>query len=155
MALFRHDHVARLQYCEYGGEHLKHGKQRRSQDPSIVGRRLNGSLVQEELTKAASVLDDPFQHITERNPSRRAFRAFGAIHCHDEILLRSQMHRERMSRLVELVIIDTNGSRFNDQIQLMRHAPHAAQDWYIDARAMSQHRKCDLSLCFPHQRRWK
>jgi hypothetical protein len=77
------------------------------------------------LTKAASVLDNPFQYITERNPSRRVFGAFGAIHCHVEIVLRSQMHRERMSRLVEIAIIDTNGSRFNDQIQLMRHAPHA------------------------------
>jgi hypothetical protein len=71
------------------------------------------------------VLDDPFQHITERNPSRRSFGAFGAIHWHDEIVLRSQMHRERMSRLVELAIIDTNGSRLNDQIHLMRHAPYA------------------------------
>jgi hypothetical protein len=74
------------------------------------------------------VLDDPFQHNTERNPSRRVCGAFGAIlflFCHDEIVLRSQMHRERMSRIVELAIIDTNGSRFNDQIQLMRHAPHA------------------------------
>jgi hypothetical protein len=40
-------------------------------------------------------------------------------------VLRSQMHRDRISRLVEFAIIDTNGSRFNDQIQLMRHAPHA------------------------------
>jgi hypothetical protein len=125
MALLRYDHVARLQYCESGGERLKHGKQGRSHDSPIVGRRLNGSLVQDVLTKAASVLDDPFQHITERNPSRRVFGAFGAIHCHDEIVLRSQIHRERMSRLVELAISDTNGSRFNDQIQLMRHAPHA------------------------------
>jgi hypothetical protein len=125
MALLRYDHVARLQYSECGGEGLKHGKKRRSQDPQIVGRRLNGSLVQDVLTKATSVLDDPFQHIIERNPSCRVFGAFGAIHCHDEIVLRSQMHRERMSRLVEPAFIDTNGSRFNDQIQLMRHAPHA------------------------------
>jgi hypothetical protein len=107
------------------GERLKHGKKRRSQDPPIVGRRLKGSLIQDVLTKAASVLDDPFLHITERNPSRRVIGAFGAIHCHDEIVLRSQIHREHMSRLVELAIIDTNGSRFNDQIQLMRHAPLA------------------------------
>jgi hypothetical protein len=111
MALLRYGHVSRLHYCECGGERLKHGKQRRSQDPPIVGRRLNGSLVQDVLTKAASVLDDPFQHIAERNPSRRVFGAYGAIHCHDEIVLRLQMHRERMSRLVELAIIDTNGSR--------------------------------------------
>jgi hypothetical protein len=91
MALLRYDHVARLQYCECGGERLKHGKQRRSQDPPIVGRRLNGFLVQDVLTKGASVLDDPFQHITKRNPSRRVFGAFGAVHCHDEIVLRSQM----------------------------------------------------------------
>jgi hypothetical protein len=77
------------------------------------------------LTKAVSVLDDPFQNMTEHNPSRRIFGAFGAIHCHDEIVLRSLMHRERMSRLVELAIVNTNGSRFSDQIQLMRHAPHA------------------------------
>jgi hypothetical protein len=86
---------------------------------------LNGSVVQDELTKAASALDDPFQHITERNTSRGVSGAFGAIHCHDEIVLRLQMHRERICLLVELAIIDTNGSRFHDQIQLMRHAPHA------------------------------
>jgi hypothetical protein len=80
MALLRYDHVARLQYCERDGERLKQGKQRRSQDPPIVGRRLNGSLFQDVLTKAASVLDDPFQHITERNPSCPVFGAFGAIH---------------------------------------------------------------------------
>jgi hypothetical protein len=121
MALLRYDHVARLHYCECGGELLKHGEKRRSQDPLIVGRRLKGSLVQDVLTKAVSVLDDPFQHNTKRNQTRRVFGAFGAIHCHDEIALRSQMHRERMRRLVELAIIDTNGSRINDQIQLMRH----------------------------------
>jgi hypothetical protein len=145
MVLLRYDHVARLQYCECGGERLKHGKKRRIQDPPIVGRRLNGSLVQDVLMKAASVLDDPFQHITERNPSGRVFGAFGAIHCHYEIVLRSQMHRERMSRPVELAILDTNGSRFNDQIQLMRHAPHAQHR--IGALTLEQYHKTASATC--------
>jgi hypothetical protein len=78
MAPLRYDHVARLQYfLNVVASALKLGKQRRSQDPPIVGRRLSGSLVRDALKKAASVLDDPFQHITKRNPSRRVFGAFG------------------------------------------------------------------------------
>jgi hypothetical protein len=146
MALLRYDHVSRGQYCESDGERLKHGKQRRSQDPPIFGRRLNGSLVQDVLTKAASVLDDPFKHITERNPSRRIFGAFGAIHCLDEIVLRSQMRPERMIRLVELAIIDTNGIRFNDQIQLMRHTPHTQHR--IGALTLEQCHNTASAICY-------
>jgi hypothetical protein len=144
MALLRYDHVARLQYYECGGERLKHGKQRRSQDPPILRRRLNGSLVQDVLTKAASGLEDQFSILPNAThrvvslghlaPSIATMRLCCARRC-----------TENACRLVELAIIDTNGSSFNDQIQLMRHAPHAQQR--IGALTLEQCHNTVIATC--------
>ncbi len=69
-------------------------------------------------------MEKPFEHLPKRHPPRCVLGAFRTIHLCDQVQMGAQVDRKIMCNLVKQAIHHRLRDLLNDNIHLMRNAPH-------------------------------